>query len=363
MAKSDTWYRMLKSEGSRAGIFVDMEDVAALETARTTLGGRDLRLSALYYEEPDPSSPCRGCLYFRTRSCSIDQVRRTGLGICQYVSEHLLVPEACLDMSLDVGDGDEHVARSHPSGRHAGHDTPAPAEIVIAISPDVFDPPPTTLTPVINYDLARQMRGKRIDVDVDVYARQQQFLPLAGSINSATGRYVTPVSTKDLMYLDVNGLLGLSSQSPADDSYAAARYVPTAATWFAEICRREEMRQKWQTYLRQILQREGWQISPCVRKFFWAELSEDEALEAFRILAQFYRFVNAADTETWHHLSRLERRHGIADRRQLRAIAAFGAENPGFVGCDHPLLQKFCPAARCRLADIYNEYVQPRLFT
>lgn len=361
MAKSNAWYRMLVVAGSRTGIFVDMRDPAALETARTRLGHRDLRLSGPYYEDPDPSSPCRWCLYFRSRSCSIEQVRRTGLGICLYAPEHWAVPEASLEIALDAGGGDKGTAYPHPLGRRAAGDTPAPADIVITIPPEVFDPPATTLTPVINYELARQMRREGIDVAVDVYAREQQFLPLIGSVNSATGRQIVSLGVEELMYLDTNGLLQLSKQPQADD-YSAGRYVPEAAAWFSKTLQQEQTHQKWQAHLRQALRRDGWQVPDCMRKLLWADLSQDEALEACRILAQFYPFVNAADTETWYHLGRLERRHRLTDHRQLRAISAFGAENPGFVGCDHPLLQRSCPATKCCVADMYNDYVNPRLF-
>lgn len=59
MAKSTTYYRMLKAEGSRTGTFVSMKDPVALETACKALGGRDLQLSASYYEDSGSSSPCR----------------------------------------------------------------------------------------------------------------------------------------------------------------------------------------------------------------------------------------------------------------------------------------------------------------
>jgi len=165
------------------------------------------------------------------------------------------------------------------------------------------------------------------------------------------------------LYLDGTGLLELSKQPRSDDTDAEDRYVPQAAAWFAQTRQEEESRQEWQSQLQQTLMKTGWQVPPCIRRLHWEDLSEDEALEACRVMAQFYPFINAGEEEVWYHVGRLKRRHGIRESARLGVIIAFGSENPGFPGCDHPLLQRFCPAARCRFEDIYNDYVNPRLFT
>jgi len=36
--------------------------------------------------------------------------------------------------------------------------------------------------------------------------------------------------------------------------------------------------------------------------------------------------------------------------------------NPQFVGCQHPLLKRFCPAGKCFMADLIDEYEKPYLF-
>jgi len=46
----------------------------------------------------------------------------------------------------------------------------------------------------------------------------------------------------------------------------------------------------------------------------------------------------------------------------MNAIITFAVENPWFVECKHPLLQQFCPAGKCFMAEVIKEYEQPRLF-
>jgi len=43
-------------------------------------------------------------------------------------------------------------------------------------------------------------------------------------------------------------------------------------------------------------------------------------------------------------------------------IFNFAVENPGFVGCEHPLLKRFCPASKCFIKEFIDEYEKPKLF-
>jgi len=360
-------YRFVKPKGSKTGDFVNVADPEALAACRAHCGNRDLQISAADWKKPDLSSPSRPWLYWRVTSYSIDLVRQVGLGILDYVPEHSAVPEPFIEVRYDGGGSSisKDTTGPSPGGRRSGLDGTGaltPAEIAVIVPPTVFDPPPTPLIPLINYRFARQMRENGIAVDIDIYAKDQQFLPLLNSINSVTGGHVISVSKRELLYLDGAGLLELSRQLRSDES-AEDRHVPEAAVWFAQTLQEEESRQKWQSQLRQTLWKTGWQVPPCVRRLHWADLSEDEALEACRVIAGFYPFINAGEEEVWHHILQLERRHGIREPARLRFIIAFGSENPGFLGCNHPLLQKFCPATKCRFEDIYNDYVNPRLFT
>jgi hypothetical protein len=199
------------------------------------------------------------------------------------------------------------------------------------------------------------------NLDIDVYVRDH-FVPLPDSINGATGRFVVSVRVRELRYLDPKGILDLSKQPRGDDFSAIGTPVRAAEEWFAKVLEDEERRERRQSQLRQMLWHGGWQIPLCIRRLHWADLPQNQVLEACRIIAQFYRFINAGNDETWYHLLRLDRRHDIGDHSRLTAIIAFAVENPGFAGCQHPLLQQFCPAGGCSMNEIINELKNPRLF-
>jgi len=319
-------YKIVRAKGSKTGDFVNIADPEALATCRAYHGGRDLQISAATWKKPDLSSPSRLSLYWLFASYSIDLIRGIALGVLEYLSGYFAVPEDFITVLYNAGGGaDTDPARSRLSGRRLGLDgtrAPTPAEIVVVIPPPVFDPPTTPLIPRINYRLARQMKDDGIAVDIDVYAKDQQFLP---PVNSATGRHITSVSKRELLYLDGTGLLELSKQPRSDDTDAEDRYVPQAAAWFAQTRQEEESRQEWQSQLQQTLMKTGWQVPPCIRRLHWEDLSEDEALEACRVMAQFYPFINAGEEEVWYHVGRLKRRHGIRESARLGVIIAFGS--------------------------------------
>jgi hypothetical protein len=148
-----------------------------------------------------------------------------------------------------------------------------------------------------------------------------------------------------------------------DTSFAIAHRVPEAAEVFAEALGNAEKREKQQSQLRQTLLYRGWQIPPCVRRLHWATLGGDQVLDACRAVTRWYPFSNAASEETEYQVLRLARRHDISDHARLRAIIAFGTENPAFVGCGYPLLRQFCPAGGCFMKGVIGELESPRLFT
>jgi len=356
MSQYDLPYRIVKAKGAKTAVFIRIEDSEALDTFCTQHGNRDLLVSVAFYESADPSSRYLCALCFRIRSSSLEQARQSALEVVYYLAENCGILEDSVELSYTGGG----IAPDDDDRTDAG--TAAPPEIVISVPPAVFGGRPTPVMPVLNYDLARQMSTDGIEnLDIDVYVRDH-FVPLPDSINGATGRFVVSVRVRELRYLDPKGILDLSKQPRGDDFFAIGNPVWAAEEWFAKVIEDEERHERRQSQLRQRLLHGGWQIPPCVRRLHWADLPQDQVLEACRIIARFYPFINAGNDETWYHLLRLDRRHDIGDHARLRAIIAFGVENPGFAGCQHPLLQQFCPAGGCLINELLNELKNPRLF-
>ena len=85
-------------------------------------------------------------------------------------------------------------------------------------------------------------------------------------------------------------------------------------------------------------------------------------LEACRITAGFYSAIKASKDEIWHQIQRWARRNAYKDYPRLKAIVTSAIDNPCLCDCQHPLLQRFCPAGKCFMAELIEEYESPRLF-
>jgi hypothetical protein len=348
---------MMKTKCVKTAVFISIEDPDALDGLRAQHGNRDLVVSVAFYESAGASSLCVYALCFRIRSSSLEQARQSALEVVYYLAENCGMPPESLDL---IFNGGGLVAQD--DGR-ANAGTATSVEIVVLVPPAVFGGRPTPLMLALNYDLARLMHGDGIGVEVDCYAQNQQFIPLSNAIRGATGHYVIPLRPSELLYLDARAIFEMSNQPRPDDSYAEVRRVPETAEWFAAILAEAERRERCQTQLGSLLQRDGWQIPPCIRRLHWANLGGDQVIDACRIIARWYPFSNASKDETGYQVLRLARRHDISDHARLRAIIAFGNENPTFVGCEHPLLRQFCPAGACFVKKLIDDMKSPRLFT
>jgi hypothetical protein len=366
MVSNNMPYRVVKAKAPGTAASVNLEGHVAPDSPHPPGQNRDVKAPAASPEASNPSPHCIHPLWFQITYSSFEPVRSGALGLLYHLGEHCGIPEESVDfICLSVGIVPEDNSRPSCSGRRdnrADGGTTTPAEIVILVPPSVFDGRPTPLMLSLNYDLARQMRDDGIqNVDIDVYVRDHVILP-PNTTNSATGRAVITLQGEELVYLDARAIFEMSKQPRPDDSYADTRRAPEAAEWYTETLAEKEKQAKQQSQLRdKLLGR--WVVPPCVRRLEWADLSEDDALEACRIISACYRFIGAGEDEVWYHIQRVSRRHGLMEGARLRAIVTFGSENPAFVGCEHPLLQQFCPAGGCVMKELMNEIKNPRLFT
>jgi len=246
-------------------------------------------------------------------------------------------------------------------GRYTRDKNYAPFKMIIMIPPVVFGPGPTTFRPVVNYNLARELLAAGIGhIDIDVYQRDH-FVRLPNSINSTTGRFVIPLELEELMYMDANGIIELSKQPRPESSLITPRESPKAVKCLAKNHKEAESSHKKDKQLQDTLLRRGWEIPPCIRRLSWADLPKAEALEACRMISQFYPYIAASENEVWHHIASVDRRNNICEPQRLKAIVRFGMENPS-LNCEAPLLQQFCPAGKCFVPQLVEECEQPSLF-
>lgn len=355
MAQYNFQYRMVKTKGANPAVFVRIEDPEVLDALRARHENRNLVVSVAFYESADPSSRCVYGLCFRIRSSSLEQARQSALEVVYYLAEHCGIPLESLDLIFTAA----NIVAQDDGRVNAG--AAAPAEIVVLVPPSVFGARPTPHALTIIYDLARQMRDQGIEnLDIDCYARNH-FVPLPDSIDGATGRFIVRVSPREFLYLSPKGILDLSKQPRGDDCLAIGHLVPEAAEWFVETLAEKEKQARWQSQLRdKLLGR--WVVPSCIRRLDWADMSDDSALEACRVVAGFYPFVGAGPDEVWYHIHRVSKRQGLLEGARLRAIVTFGGENPTFE-CGHSLLRQFCPSGGCFVKELIDDLRNPRLFT
>ena len=357
MSPNNMFFRIVKPKTPGATTLVNVED-DALDVVRARHGNRDLLVSVAFYESPDPSSQCVYALCFHVRSSSLEQARQSALEVVYYLAEHCGIPSESLDL---IFNGGGLVAQDNGQA-NTGHATPA--EIVILVPPLVFGARPTPHALTINYDLARLMHDDGLHVDVDAYAKEKegQFVWLPNTFNTDTGGHAVVIRADEFLNLSAKAVGALSVQPRDDDSFAVRRPVAEAAEWFAETLAEKEKLVRQQSQLRDKLMGR-WVVPFCIRRLDWAEMSDDSAVEACRIVAGFYPFVGAGQDEVWYHVRRIDQRHGLQQGARLRAIVTFGSENPSFVGCEHPLLRQFCPVGGCFMKELADEIANPRLFT
>jgi hypothetical protein len=364
----DADYRMFKTANSRQFLFINMAEENSVRMARSQYNNENLHISVCSYNAPDPSAPRTYPLYFKIASNSSENVLKAALEICFYLSDNFSIPQDCIEViytgggnGMEAGAAGSAANSGDESGNNAGNANSTAAETVILIPPIVFAGQPTPLMPVINYQLARQLvEDVTENIDIDVYHRNY-LIRLQNSFNPETGSYVIPLTIKELLYMDASAIVELSKKPRAEDSLILPRTIPEAIEWFSSLLKETEKEQERQHQLKNLLFKDGWQTSPCTRRLLWADLDKNNALEACRIISQFYSWLGASSGEIWYRLQQIDRRNRIDDYPRLKAIIAFALENPGFAGC-RPLLKQFCPAGKCFIKELIDEYEKPYLF-
>lgn len=198
-------YRVVKTKHAKTVVFLNVEDPEAVDSFRVQYGNRDLVISGAFYELADLSSPCAYALCFRIKSNSLEQVSQRALEVVYYLAENWGVPAESIDL---IYNGEGIVAEDDSRANACAATL---AEIVILVPPVVFGGRPTPLMLAMNYDLACEMHQSGMAVEIDVYSREQQFVPLPDSISEVTGRFAVLLHADELFYLGPN-IVALSRQ-------------------------------------------------------------------------------------------------------------------------------------------------------
>lgn len=340
-------FKKIMSKFQNRSEILDISNNKTMDNLRGKFNNTDIFISVFSLQTPDSSTERIYPLYFSFNAADSELVRKSGLEAVYYINDNFSIPEDCLEINVNCSSNE-------------AMEGPAAAEIIILIQPIFFNSHTSPLTSIINYNLAKQMIDEGIvNINIDVY-HKEYFIPLPNSIHN--GKYVIPVTFKELLNISSQDIISLAQNPRPEDSLIMPHVVPEAVEWFAEILKVAEKEKEYQKKLLNLLLKTGWQIPPCIRRLLWADLSKEQALEACRVISQFYSWINASPNEIWQLFQRIDQRNYIADPHRLRAILNFASENPGFAGCDHKLLSRFCPSGKCFIKELTEECERPYLF-
>ena len=371
-------YTAIKASKGDKVTFINMANDETVQAFRNQHQNTDLLMSICSFDMPELKAQRSYSIYFRIVSSGLETSLKSTREAMYYIPENFSTPEECIDVIYNGGgcvsigsndtDSDNHHEDSLIGGwnrRDSGKNATdgSAAEMTVIIPPVVFGGRPLPLMQALNYQLARQLIEDRIEnIDIDVY-QKDYFIRLPNSINSTTGRHIIPLSIKELLYMDAPAIAELATKPKAEDSTIIPQEVPEAVEWFNEAYKEEENRQQKHKKLQELILKQGWQIPECIRRLLWAELGQENGLEACRITSQLYSALNASVHEIWHQVSAWARRNAYKDYQKLKAIITFAMEKkPLLCDCQHPLLQRFCPAGKCFMVELIEEYEKPYLF-
>lgn len=325
-------FRILKALKPGKSASGNLHDSDGIDAFRGGYTHQDLLMSACYYTAPDPLAPRIYPLGFDIACSDVEQTRMSTLETCYYITRFNIAADgleivytgggnvtndvAIEDSGADrdsrktayIIEGNSNGAGNHKSNgsyyytgdsynldigskpiTKASDGTAPSAEMIILIALIVFNGQLTSPMPALNYHLALQMTETGIqNLDIDGYS--QLFIPLPNSIRTATGRYVIPLTMKELLYLSSSCISELTKQQSPEDSMIVPQRMPEAIEWFAEF-HGKFVKKQCQEGLRKLMLEKGWQIPPCIRRLSWADLAKEATLEACRLISRTYSFL------------------------------------------------------------------------
>jgi len=350
MKKPD--FKLYKTAMGGKNGFLDINDPAALEQLRNNHNNADILISTCSYLSPDKSAGRQNPLYVIINSPSADDVRNSAIETIYWLTEETGISEEQMDIYYN-GAASANNATKTPNNS---------ANIIIYVNPGIFGSVSTEFMPLICFNLARQIIKSSIkNVLIDVY-ELDHCMNLPNSIISSSGTYVISLQFKELTFLSNEALAEIAKRPRPDDSYAIIEHNPSAQDWLTQKNNEIIEENKKQNTLLDLILKTGWQIPPCIQKLQSLCLYDNIRLEAYRIIAAFYAWIKASQQQIQHQIQSIDYKNPVNDHQKIRAIITFAIENPRFVGCGHLLLQRFCPAGKCFMAELINEMERPLLF-
>jgi len=175
-----------------------------------------------------------------------------------------------------------------------------------------------------------------------------RVLRLPNSINSKTGLYKVPLEYKELRDFGVGHALDVARAPREEDSMAVPEESPKAVGWFQSAVKWcEGLEAKRAAHPPAKGFREGWRVPPCIRNIETSTLPDGIRHDAYFALAKFYGWIGMHPAESAERLHTIDGRRPIRDPKYIRRVAFYGVEHPGFMGCKHAAIMRYCEPSKC----------------
>lgn len=308
------------------GKFVRADDHDALNSWRNQFKNTNTFSSIAFYAEASYESVFIAPIHFDIDSKDdLSGARESALILCEMLMDRIEIPQDCLDIFF--------------SGNKGFH-IMVPCEVFSAFySPKVLG-------------LYRRMAQKAGEagvrfLDTGIYTKKRIWR-MSNSRHSKSRLFKIPLRYEELRDVGMAGILKLAEEPRPDDTYAMPVMCEKAVQWFRRAIDYVETHatQKHPDKSNVKFKR-GWRMPPCVKAIQDVVLPDGIRHQTYISLARFCSWIGMHPDEILERIEKINDRNPIRDTDSIQRAVKFGAEHPGFPGCDDPPLKRYCRPDTC----------------
>lgn len=307
------------------------DDDTAITVWMNRFNNTDIFSSVALYAEANNESRSIAPIYFDIDSPgNLPDARESALILCEMLMGRIGISPDCLDVFF--------------SGNKGFH---------IMIPCEVFTAFPSPHVLRLYKRMAEKAGRKGVQyLDTSVYTNKRIWR-MSNSRHSKSGLFKIPLTYEELRDMDMPGILKLAEKARPDDTYTTPVMCEKAVQWFRQAIDYFETHAIPQHAGKGNGQfKRGWRMPPCVKAIQEAVLPDGIRHQTYLSLARFYCWIGMHSDEALERIEKINERNPIRDADSIQRAIKFGAEHPGFPGCDDPPLKRYCQPDRCFYAQM-----------
>ncbi|AQT68695.1 DNA primase small subunit [Anaerohalosphaera lusitana] len=309
------------------GVLAGRDNLEAINNWRKKYGNTNIFTTVQLFEKDDLNSAFIAPVFFDIDSPDdLEKARSDTLKLCELTTDRLEIGTDMLEIYF--------------SGSKGFH---------VTIPPEVFDAFPSRYIMELYNKMALKACSYGIEtIDRTVYTHRRLWR-IPNSINSKSGLYKIPLLHKELLHLSADQIAKLAEHPRSEDSFVTAKYSNTAGLWYRKAIRAVAKAACKTTATTQDNSdfKQGWRIPPCIENIQSTTLPDGIRHQTYLALARFYRWINMHPEQIIKRIRTIDSRQPIDDPDFIKRIAFWAHQHPGFAGCTHPVMQKYCSKESC----------------